>query len=590
MKRFYLFLIVASLALVSCVQTSPLLRQTSLQELSVSNIKNDLADENIARVLQGISSLSRRGTDEEKALIPELQNKVFGLIDRNFTDFIKKKDYSSAASLLLTAEAGSLKLPGSWTYQDLISSAVFSESTDYTESRKIYIARNKLDLSLLSNEEIQELLGISQRVGDTFYIKKLLDESDTRSLPSGAAGEGLTKSVAKADYLKGTVTILVNRGMKIEAGIGMPDRVIGSGFFIDKAGYILTNYHVIESEVDPEFEGFSRLYIRLWNNQNLKIPAKVVGWDKIFDIALLKVELKPEFIFSFSSGKDYLPGTPIIAIGSPGGLENTITSGIISASGRKFLQMGTVIQVDVPINHGNSGGPLIDSEGELVGVVFAGIEQFEGINFAIPGEYLVPLIPKLYSGGRLGHPFLGAAVEEVDQGLRIIYRFPGRNIEQAGLLADDIIISLNGREIKSIDDINRQFLNLEPGMAVELGWTSKGEERSGIVALDERPDYPLYDILDGDIKKNLIPPLFGMTVNNISENIFGNEYIVTEVFPGTIADETGLSVNDPFSIKKWKIMDDDKALIMQIRIKKRKAGFLESGVQLGAYMGTSNVI
>ncbi len=590
MKKACLLFITASVILVSCVQTSPQLKGTSLQELSIEKIEEDISDKNFALVLQGISSLSRRGTDEEKSFVPELGIKALELINLTFSEYVENKDFASAASLFLTAESGGLEIDGDWTYQDLISSVIFSEDSGYTDSRKIYIARNKLDISLLPDSELKELLEISAGVGDIFFSQKLIHESDKRSLTVETPGIPINSSIAKSDYLKGTVTILVNRGMKIEGGIGMPDRVIGSGFFIDKAGYILTNYHVIDSEVDPEFEGFSRLYIRLWNDQNLKIPARVVGWDKTFDIALLKVELEPEFIFSFSEGKDYLPGTSIIAIGSPGGLENTITSGIISATGRKFLQMGTVIQVDVPINHGNSGGPLIDSEGELAGVVFAGIEQFEGINFAIPGEYLVPLIPALYSGGRVKHPFLGAAVEEVDAGLRIIYRFPGRNIELAGLETDDIITSINGKEVKSIDDINRLLLNFEPGMAVSAEWLSKGEKRSGVLALGERPDFPLYDILEADLKKNLIPPVFGMRVNNISENIFGNEYIVTEVFPGTIADETGLSVNDPFSIKKWKIMDDEKALIMQIRIKKRKAGFLESGVQLGAYLGTSNVI
>ena len=252
--------------------------------------------------------------------------------------------------------------------------------------------------------------------------------------------------------------------------------------------------------------------------------------------------------------------------------------------------MGSVIQVDVPINQGNSGGPLIDSDGELVGVVFAGIEQFEGINFAIPGEYLVPLIPSLYKGGRVSHPFLGLAVKEEAEGLRVIYKFPGSSGSRAGLKDGDIITSLMGHEIKEIEDVNRIFLKLEPDMAIQMGWISDGVEITGIIALGNRPDFPLLDASQIDLKENLIPPIFGMTINSISENIFGTEYMVTEVFPGTIADVTGLSINDPFSIKKWEIIDDQKLIIMQIRIKKRKAGFLESGVQLGAYLGTSNFI
>ena len=127
-------------------------------------------------------------------------------------------------------------------------------------------------------------------------------------------------------------------------------------------------------------------------------------------------------------------------------------------------------------------------------------------------------------------------------------------------------------------------------MAVKMDWISDGVKQSGIIALGHRPDYPLLEASRIDLEMNLIPPIFGMTINSVSKSIFGSEYIITEVFPGTIADETGLSINDPFTIRKWELIDDQKIIIMQIRIKKRKAGFLESGVQLGAYLGTSNFI
>ncbi len=111
-----------------------------------------------------------------------------------------------------------------------------------------------------------------------------------------------------ATMLKGTATIWVNRGVKIEKGVGYPDRVIGSGFFIDPRGYLLTNHHVIASEVDPAYEGFSRLFLRLSDDPTARIPAKVVGWDPVLDLALVKVEIVPGYVFSGSSSVAVEPG------------------------------------------------------------------------------------------------------------------------------------------------------------------------------------------------------------------------------------------------------------------------------------------
>lgn len=589
MKNIIIFITILIL-IISCTSNPVYVDVQSLENLTIEKIETGIKEEKIAQVLQDISSLKRTGTHDVKVQANLLLKEASLLINKLFSKAIENRDFLAAASFFVTAEQAEIELSGDWDYNLLISSMIFDDDEKYSTAWKSYIARNKLNFNSLKDSEIIKVMNLAKAAGDKSFIRKLLKESTSRSLDLEMDLEYLNNNIQNIDFLKGTVTIWVNRGMRIEGGVGVPDGVIGSGFFIDKAGYLLTNYHVIESEVDPEFEGFSRLYIRLWDEPDKKMPAKVVGWDKIFDIALLKVELEPEVIFSFSEGKKYYPGTPIIAIGSPGGLENTITSGIISASGRKFLQMGSVIQVDVPINHGNSGGPLIDSDGELVGVVFAGIEQFEGINFAIPGEFLVPLIPSLYKGGRVSHPFLGLAVKKDTEGLRVIYKIPGRSGSRAGLKDNDIITSIMGIKINKIEDVNTIFLKLEPDMAIQMEWISDGVKQSGIIALGQRPDFPLLEASRIDLEMNLIPPVFGMTVNSVSKSIFGSEYIITEVFPGTIADETGLSINDPFIIRKWELIDDQKLIIMQIRIKKRKAGFLESGVQLGAYLGTSNFI
>jgi serine protease Do len=562
----------------------------SIQDVTIDNIKNAIEKNQIALAMEYLSTFERTANPGNKKQISLLFDEASDLINVLFNEAVSNKDYKESIRISYIAQETGLEINTEWTLNDLLYSLVLSDEFSKTAALKSSITRNFIDLELLENDKLLNLLQLTIDGRDYSLIKKIEDEIKERSLKIDSIYNLQRENFLKTDFLKGTATIWVNRGMKIEAGIGVPDSVIGSGFFIDKEGYLLTNYHVIESEVDPEFEGFSRLYIRLWDNQNTKIPAKVVGWDKVFDIALLKVEVEPEKIFSFSEGKDYFPGTPIIAIGSPGGLENTITSGIVSATGRKFLQMGSVIQVDVPINHGNSGGPLVDGDGELVGVVFAGIEQFEGINFAIPGEYLSKLIPFLYKGGRLAHPYMGLSVQEEKNGLKVIYNTPGFSGARVGLKKGDIITRIMGRNVNKIEDVNKIFLGLEPDMAIRIEWLSNGIIQNGIISLDTRPDYPVLEALEIDLKENLIPAVFGMNINSISDSIFGTDYIITEVFPGSVADIIGLSVNDPFSIKKWQVLEDEKIILMQIKIKKRKAGFLESGVQLGAYMGTPNFI
>jgi serine protease Do len=392
------------------------------------------------------------------------------------------------------------------------------------------------------------------------------------------------------EMVRGTVTIWVNRGIRLEGGVGYPDRVIGSGFFVDPRGYLLTNYHVIASEVDPKYEGYSRLYVRLSDRSEEKVPAKVVGYDRIFDLALVKAELDAPFVFSAANSPELKVGNTIIAIGSPAGLENTVTSGIVSATGRRFLQMGDTVQVDVPINPGNSGGPLLDSEGRLVGVVFAGIEQFEGINFAIPYEWVLRALPRLYTPKEAGHPWLGMALRESDGGLEVVYSVPQEPAERAGILAGDRIVSLNGQSFDKISDLQAALLGLDYPTLVTLSWQRGERVITGALSTAERPFSPIEVSLERDRRENVIYPLFGMKLEQVGQTLFRSNYVVRDVLPGSIADETGLSKDDPLSLQGWKIDEENRFAVMQIYVKKKKSGFLESAVQLAAYLESENFI
>jgi len=399
----------------------------------------------------------------------------------------------------------------------------------------------------------------------------------------------LDKVDSPADMMKGTVTIWVNRGTKLQYGVGVPDRAIGSAFFIDKRGYLITNYHVIESEVNPEYEGYSRLFIRLPDSVGTRVPAKVVAWDPIFDIALVKTEIEPEYIFSFSLDSSYHPGDKMYAIGSPGGLENTITSGIVSATGRRFLQLGDVLQIDVPVNPGNSGGPLINEKNEVVGVVFAGIPRFQGINFAIPSHWVMDLMSNLYSGGQVEHSWIGLSMYEKNNTLEVIYAIPGQSGSAAGLQNGDIIRAINGIEVKTITQVHKIFNTLSPDTLLCIDWERNGKVNKSYIATKKRPKKALDIALKKDSRKNLMLPLFGMKVESTGNYVFKEGYVIKKVYQGLPAYEADLSANDPFSLKGWKYDPKQRYVAIQIFVKKKKAGFMETGLQLASYLDENNL-
>ena len=404
-----------------------------------------------------------------------------------------------------------------------------------------------------------------------------------KSLGRNADEQELLTTEKTRQLMKGMATVWVDRGIKLEDGLGYPDRVIGSGFFIDSRGYLLTNHHVIESEVNPKYEGYSRLYIRLASAPKEKIPAKVVGWDTLLDLALLKVEYTPGYVFSFTKA-EMGPGQHIYAIGSPGGLESTITSGIVSATERRLLQIGDTTQIDVPINHGNSGGPLIDEYGNVVGVVFAGIESFEGINFAIPGKWINLVIDQLYYGNKVQHPWLGVAVYEQPEGLEVLYVFPDSPAASSGIQAGDIITGVGSFSDNEIGNFQYEFLHHLSGEAISVSLLRETDEKRIISYLGVRPDSPFTEAAKKDSKERFLLPLFGFDFESAGATLWERRFRITRILTGMAADDTGLSVNDPFILKNISLMPDQGIALTELIIKKRKAGFIESTIQLGAYI------
>ncbi len=438
---------------------------------------------------------------------------------------------------------------------------------------------SSLGTDLLS-EAAEIAIGLNNR-NATAVLSEVLGPGWRENEP---AAEFLGGEESAVEMSRGVVTVWVNRGLRLEGGVGIPDRVIGSGFFVDPRGYLITNYHVIESEVDPEYEGYSRLYVRLPSDPAERIPARVVGYSQIFDVALLKVEIEAPYVFSLTDIRTLEPGSPILAIGSPGGLENSISSGIISATGRRFLQMGDAVQVDVPINPGNSGGPLLDSQGQVVGLVFAGIEQYEGVNFAIPSYWLHSFFHDLYTDARVIHPWLGVSVETVDGALEVTYVSTGSPAEHGGLRVGDRLTTIDGWEVDRVGAAQAVLLRAGRGAIVPVSWVRDGAAADGLFVLAARPQSPVEEALERQVHDELYPVLFGMQVARIGGLSFRQSYEVTGVYRGSLADETGIEAGDTFVEQDFAFDDELNAVFLRMFIRKRTDGFVQTSIQLPAFV------
>ena len=396
----------------------------------------------------------------------------------------------------------------------------------------------------------------------------------------GLSGEKSVGQRKIASYINGTVTIWVDKGIKVQNGMGYADRVIGSGFFISKDGYIVTNHHVISDLVDKKTEAFSRLFIKLAEDPDTRIPAKVVGYDPEVDLALIKTEVDAPFVFTLGSSEDLDVGDKIYAIGSPIGLERTLTSGIVSALDRKLFTLGSVMQIDAAVNSGNSGGPCIDSNGNVQAIAFAGMLQYEGLNFAIPVEYLKSLLPALYAGGKISHPWIGCyghTKKELgkDAGLEVQYVFPGASASRARIVPGDLIVEFDGQKIRTLEDMQDALMRLAAKSIVRIKYR-RGEDEfhATEIYLGARPENPGYNIYKGDIIAKSFAPIFGMRLISVSSSN-SRRYSVESVIKGSVADESGFSENDPIEIRSIRLSDDNSAMYAEIYAKNRKKGYLD---------------
>ena len=277
---------------------------------------------------------------------------------------------------------------------------------------------------------------------------------------------------------------------------------LGSGFIISADGYVVTNNHVIA----PQGRGGEVEEITVTMTDGTEYPAKLIGNDSASDLAVLKIERGEAFPFvKFGDSSSARVGDWVIAIGNPFALGGTVTSGIVSAVYRNTGSGGAYdryIQTDASINRGNSGGPLFDMQGNVIGInnaIFSPSGGSVGIGFAIPAEIAAPIVTKLRAGQDIERGYLGISIQPVagdladsldlpqNRGEFVQSVEPGQAADKAGIKPGDVVTKVNGREVTSEQTLSFIVANVAPGTRIPIELYREGERRTVTATVGKRP-------------------------------------------------------------------------------------------------------
>jgi len=266
----------------------------------------------------------------------------------------------------------------------------------------------------------------------------------------------------------------------------------GSGFIATKDGYIITNNHVVKDADE----------ITVVLNNGDEYPAKVIGKDPRTDVAVIKIDAKDLPYLTFGDSDQLDIGQIVIAIGYPFALQATLTTGVVSGKGRQNLHINDLedfIQTDAAINFGNSGGPLTNLKGEVIGINSAILSRGTGIGFAIPSTWAKHIMEQIIGSGTVKRGYIGISMQEIDKemaeafnldktdGVLIAEVMKNSAGEKAGLQEGDVIIEYNNKPIKSIGNFRNEISLLEPGKKVDLTILRKGKKQKITLELGQHP-------------------------------------------------------------------------------------------------------
>ncbi|MGD0236375.1 MAG: DegQ family serine endoprotease [Syntrophorhabdales bacterium] len=328
-------------------------------------------------------------------------------------------------------------------------------------------------------------------------------------------------------------------------------RSLGSGFIIDKEGYILTNNHVVEKA--------AAIKVRLKDGK--EYDAKIIGRDSKTDIAVIKISTKNGVSVATLGDSDKLEvGEWVLAVGNPFGLEHTVTAGIVSAKGRVIGQgpYDDFIQTDASINPGNSGGPLFNLNGEVVGINTAILSGGTGIGFAIPINLAKSLLPQLKSKGKVVRGWLGVVIQKVtpelaksfnlkeSEGALVSDVIEDSPASKADIRRGDVVVSFDSHPIKDMEQLPKLVAATEVGKKVKLGLIREGRNLEVEVTVGELKDEKRESKETPETEKN-----YGLVVQNITPEIAHHlnlkdrrGVIVTDIQPGSPAENADLRAGD----------------------------------------------
>ena len=344
------------------------------------------------------------------------------------------------------------------------------------------------------------------------------------------------------------------------------ERSLGSGVIVDKRGYILTNNHVVEQA--------TKIQVQLDGNNQTKYTAKVIGVDEDTDLAVIKIEANKDLPTAKLGNSDGVQvGDWVLAIGSPFGLQATVTAGIISAKDRAGIggaghQFQRFLQTDAAINPGNSGGPLVDLAGEVVGIntaIITGSRGYEGVGFALPSTTAISVYNQIISQGRVTRGSIGVSFQEelgtnaitlkelgAPNGVVIMGVEPGSPAEKAGLKGGDVITAVNGKSVKTGNDLVNPIAQAPIGSKVKLNYVRDRSAKETTAVVEDRTRvFPTQAGRVGDQPGESAPAEFGLRVESLTPDRasrVGMEgqrgVLVADVDPASFADDLGFGRGD----------------------------------------------